>query len=403
MERRLITTDCHIGPPQSLTDELPESYREHFPRLERREDGLYAVQAKSNPMMAMIMRRMAENQDEEKAKAIEEMIAKAAEGTKVDDPRALARMAVGNVCPEAEPSFDPAEQLADLERDGVYGAVLIGRISAIETGVPAEVDVAYCSVVNDWLAETWGPHLDRVAPGIYLPYKDVDACVKEVERCAAMGMRPALLPDGIFERPYHLAEWEPLWEVCNSLKMPITMHVGGLRNPPQIREGKLPFGPGQAFVGWYSQCVGMGETLGWLTFSGVFDRYPDLHIVMTEGYAAWLAFAIQFYDHHWSDSRFGKMSSMGGGLGGMQPKLDAPPGYYLKRQAHATFMWDPLAIQAREITGNDCLLWGNDYPHNEGSFPYSQEWIDKQFSGVPEDEVDAMVRGNAARIFNIEV
>ena len=84
-------------------------------------------------------------------------------------------------------------------------------------------------------------------------------------------------------------------------------------------------------------------------------------------------------------------------------KLDAPPSYYLKRQAHATFMWDPLAIQTRNYTGTDCLLWGNDYPHPEGSFPYSEQWNDKQFAGVPEDEIDAMVHGNAAKIFGITV
>jgi predicted TIM-barrel fold metal-dependent hydrolase len=66
-------------------------------------------------------------------------------------------------------------------------------------------------------------------------------------------------------------------------------------------------------------------------------------------------------------------------------------------------MWDPAAIRLRDITGLDCLMWGNDYPHNEGSFPFSAEWVEKQFAGVPEAEVDAMVRGNAARIFNITV
>ena len=75
----------------------------------------------------------------------------------------------------------------------------------------------------------------------------------------------------------------------------------------------------------------------------------------------------------------------------------------MKRQAHATFMWDPVAVHNRAFTGLDSLMWGNDYPHHEGSFPYSQEWIDKMFAGVPEDEVDQIVRGNAARIFGLEV
>jgi predicted TIM-barrel fold metal-dependent hydrolase len=378
MERRLITSDCHIGAPYSLLDELPESYRQYFPVIDERSDGRYLVSPSEMAMMGM-------NRPME---------------TKLEGPDGEARSAVG-ACPEAHASFEPAEVLADLERDGVYGAVLIGRIATHHTAVPTDADVAYCRLVNDWTAEHWGPYRDRVAAGIVLPYRDITASVRELERCAALGLRPALLPDAIGDLPYHLAEWEPLWEAANALKMPITMHVGGTRQPPGSSMMLRPY-KGLGFVGWYNQCVGMGETLGWLTFSGVFERYPDLHVIMTEGYAGWLAFAIQFFDHHWSDSRYGTMSRHN-----QDPDwaatLDAPPGYYLKRQAHATFMWDPMAIENRHITGTDCLLWGNDYPHLEGSFPYSREWIDKQFAGVPDDDVDAIVRGNAARLFGITV
>ena len=309
------------------------------------------------------------------------------------------RVAVG-ACDEANPSFDPAEVLAELERDGVFGAVLISRISETYDTSPIEADIAYSKVLNDWNAEAWAPYLDRVAPGIVLPYRDIAASVKELERCAAMGMRPALLPDAYGEKPYHLAEWEPLWEAANALKIPFTMHVGGTRLPMKAYASMRPY-KGLGFVGWYNQCVGMGETLGWLTFGGVFERYPDLHVIMTEGYAGWLAFAISFLDHHWSDSRFGQSQKAGGGP--WASPLEAPPGYYLRRQAHATFMWDPVAIQNRNITGNDCLLWGNDYPHREGSFPNSREWIDKQFAGVPQNEIDAITGGTAAKLFGITV
>jgi predicted TIM-barrel fold metal-dependent hydrolase len=377
MARRLITSDCHIAPPHSLVEQLPKKYREHFPRLERRDDGTY-LKIPANPELMMGMRLPPE--------------------MKLDDtPSSLARAAVGNVCEESSPSFDAAEQLADLERDGVYGAVLIGRIS-IRDNLPPDVDAAYCEIVNDWIADTWKDHLDRVAPGIYLPYRDVALSVKELERCAAMGMRPALLPDGIWDAPYFLPEWEPLWEAANALKMPLTLHVGGMRSAPRV--SPPPSFSGTAVVGWYNQCCGMGETLGWLVFSGVLQRYPDLHFIMTEGYAAWLAFAMQFFDHHTVDSRYASVSER---WPGPRATLDAPPSYYLKRQAHATFMWDPMAIANRHLTGLDCLLWGNDYPHIEGSFPWSQEWVDKQFAGVPEDEIDQMVRGNTARIFNIDI
>jgi predicted TIM-barrel fold metal-dependent hydrolase len=373
--RKLITSDCHVAAPYSVLDELPESYREHFPRLEHRADGEYLLAPAGGGMMGM----------------------EGPPATKVVGDDAV-RQAVG-ACDEAQPSFEPADVLADLERDGVHGAVLIGRIAVTYDTSPVEADVAYCKVVNDWAAEAWKPYLHRVAPGIVLPYRDIAASVKELERCAAMGMRPALLPDAIGDHPYHLPEWEPLWEAANALKVPISMHVGGTRLPSAAYGAFKPY-PGLGFVGWYNQSVGMGETLGWLTFTGVFERYPDLHVIMTEGYAGWLAFAIQFFDHHWNDSRFGAVQKENGDWA---PKLEAPPSFYLKRQAHATFMWDPMAIENRHLTGTDCLLWGNDYPHREGSFPYSQDWIDKQFAGVPDEDIHAITRGNAAKLFGLEI
>ena len=182
MERRLITTDCHIALPFDLVDQLPEPYRQYFPRLERRAEGAYLVHPRNEAMMALGMDGSA--------------------GVKVDNSEAgLARAAVGNVCPEAQPAFDAGAVLAELERDGVGGAVLISRIAVTHDTMPIEADIAYSKVLNDWNAEAWAPYLDRVAPGIVLPYADVAASVKELERCAAMGMRPALLPDAYGEKP----------------------------------------------------------------------------------------------------------------------------------------------------------------------------------------------------------
>ena len=306
---------------------------------------------------------------------------------------------------ESHASFEPAEVLADLERDGVFGAVLINRSLAWDDSRPLEVDVAYCELVNDWTAEHWGPYLDRVAPGIVLPLADVAASVTELERCAAKGMRPALLADGMINPAYNLPEWEPLWEALSALKIPATLHVGTRQMPQMAPETMAAMGEGMLYagmpmVGWYNQCFQMGETLGQLLFSGVFERHPDLHVVMTEGYAGWLAFAMQFFDHH-CDGRFRHEHPVNSGPLGRRARraaelLPQAPG---PRHVHVGSARD----QVRHLTGIDCLLWGNDYPHPEGSFPHSQEWNDKQFAGVPEDEIDAIVRGNAANLFGIDV
>jgi predicted TIM-barrel fold metal-dependent hydrolase len=378
----LITSDCHIAAPYELTDELPERYREYFPHLEYREDGAYVI----NPLQI----------------GGRGMTMGTGGGRPLEPDLADRARAASTGVADTAAGYAPEELLADLARDSVSGAVLISRV-AYRNDCPPDAQIAYCRLMNDYLADVYREHLGRLAPGILLPFLDPAECAKELERAAGLGLRPGLLPDAIWNQPYHDASWEPLWEVASALEIPLTLHVGSLRNRPVGAKadgaGFRPY-PGLSIVGFYGQAVLMGETLGWLAFSGVFERHPNLHIVMTEGYAGWLAFAMQFFDHHFQESRFTSAIPFPG-FG--KPDLQAPPSYYLKRQSHATFMWDPVAIANRGITGTDCLLWGNDYPHPEGSFPFSREWLDKQFADVPADEADAVTRGNAAALFRISV
>jgi predicted TIM-barrel fold metal-dependent hydrolase len=66
-------------------------------------------------------------------------------------------------------------------------------------------------------------------------------------------------------------------------------------------------------------------------------------------------------------------------------------------------MYDPVAINNRHITGVETLMWGNDYPHPEGTWPISQEIAAKQFDGVSEEELRAIVGGTAAEVFGFNL
>ena len=110
---------------------------------------------------------------------------------------------------------------------------------------------------------------------------------------------------------------------------PFTLHVNGFRLPREIFDHEVSNAfPGIADVNFYRSSVLMGETLGWFVFSGMLQKYPDLHIVMTEGYAAWLGFATQFYDHHTQESRYPLLHRERGQEG---VRLEAPPSYFLTR------------------------------------------------------------------------
>ena len=69
------------------------------------------------------------------------------------------------------------------------------------------------------------------------------------------------------------------------------------------------------------------------------------------------------------------------------------PSEYVKRQFHVSFQDDPVAVACRHITGLSTIVWGNDYPHAEGTFRGSRELMTRLFAGVPAHERAAMVGG----------
>jgi hypothetical protein len=165
---KLITADCHITPPLSIVNELPERMREYFPRLEKDETG----------------------KDVYKMGHIVSLSMMTGEGSD-SDIQADATGAEGNIVSEAHLSLDAAEQLADLERDGVYGAVLIGRIADMPNGIPADAT----SPITGWPATGWpitGP-VPRSRRARYPPA--VQGCCgvgRRLERCGH-GPAPRLL------------------------------------------------------------------------------------------------------------------------------------------------------------------------------------------------------------------
>ncbi|MFP6741967.1 MAG: amidohydrolase family protein [Alphaproteobacteria bacterium] len=85
----------------------------------------------------------------------------------------------------------------------------------------------------------------------------------------------------------------------------------------------------------------------------------------------------------------------------VKPKLDLKPSEYFRRQGAVTFSDDPIALNNIKFTGANCLLWGSDYPHDEGTFPHSQSVIERTFQDISESDIRKIVYDNAARIYGL--
>lgn len=392
----IITTDSHLSVPLSLVDELPAKYREYLPRLEARDDGTYLVR----PQFAAAQARQGNRGSEP---TMDSMTRALAEGVKVDvsDERALRQLMTGNCAPVADPGYTPEERRADMERDGIVGEMLIGNGAFGQMLPDPDADLAWARLVNDWVADTYRDHYDRFAPGIQLPLHDLTVAARELERAAALGLRPVLLPEVVPGRAYCDPEWEPVWEAANACKVPIALHLTGALGAPACTAGGRASGdaPGQTQTSFAMVTAAGMVTLGWFVNTGILERYPDLTVMLIECNASWLAYAMQQWDHT-LHSRYAEIAAR---QGVKDADLEAPPSYYVRRQVKCQFMWDPAAVTLRHEIGMDVLMWGSDYPHFEGAFPDSQRWVDKLFAGVPEDEVLAIVHDNAAQLLGLGV
>jgi predicted TIM-barrel fold metal-dependent hydrolase len=280
--------------------------------------------------------------------------------------------------------WDPADRIRDQEKDGVSAEVIFPTfaLQACFSPEDARFQLSLCRAYNSWAAEVFGTDDRLLAVGL-IPMLDIDAAITEAKTLADRGFRSLFLPARVLQREYNDPEYDRFWAVAQDLGLPLTFHSGTGHEPRVVR------GNGGAVINYLlgAQLDGPRVILN-MAAGGALDRFPELRIVTVETGAAWLGWIMTqadaiYEDHiHWA-----------------RPKLSLKPSELIRRQAAATFMYDPVAVNNRHVTGLDCLMWGNDYPHPEGTWPTSQEFAAKQFDGVPDDEVRAIVGGNAAKVF----
>src|SRR5262249_49472058 len=145
----------------------------------------------------------------------------------------------------------------------------------------------------------------------------------------------------VAEPSWNLPHWERLWSALEETGLPVVMHQGTGHDMLFYR------GWGSATANLLSTQSMAPRTAALLACGGVLERYPRLHAVLVEVNAGWMAWAMSTLDEyyhahaHWS-----------------KPKLAELPSAYLRRQVHATFQADLVALHNVALTGAECLLWG---------------------------------------------
>jgi len=142
-----------------------------------------------------------------------------------------------------------------------------------------------------------------------------------------------------------------------------------------------------AFASHISQFqVNMANVLTSIIFSGVLERFPRIRLVLGESGVGWIPYVLWRMDAEWED-QFKDLS------------LKMPPSGYWKRQCWATYQTDPIGIKLADELGVDKIMWGSDFPHPDGVWPDSQEYIQRELGHLPAGDRRKIVCENAAALY----
>ncbi len=309
-------------------------------------------------------------------------------------------------------NWDDERRWRDMgETDGVVGEVVFPNTVppffpsfVLFAAPPAPEDyehrLAGIRAHNRWLVDFVDEYPARRAGVGQIFLNDIDDALDDARWIKEHGLRGGILlpnvpPDVKWVKPLHDRYYDPLWELCQDLEIPVQCH-GGTGNPDY---GDTPVS-GLLYItetSFYSQRPLVHTILG-----GVFERFPKLQMVLTEMGCAWIPGLLAQLDGVINSIR--STRSIGELRYTDDQVLNHTATEYVQRNVWVGASQPrPPDAAAREVLGEGRFMWGSDYPHDEGTHPFTREHLRQVFSDTPPAELQRILAGNAAEIFGFDL
>jgi predicted TIM-barrel fold metal-dependent hydrolase len=317
--------------------------------------------------------------------------------------------------PDGDRNWDSKRRLTELEADGIVAEVIfpntvppffpkasLGDQPPAATAGDLEARWAGLQAHNRWMADFCSDAPGRRAGIAQIMLHDIPAAVAEIRWAKEHGLTGGVLlpgaPPGSGLPPLHDATYyEPLWAVCEELDLPLNHHSGSAAPVAgEEAEDKVVF---ILEVTWWAH-----RAFTHLLVAGAFERHPGLRLVLTEQGTAWIPEELGRLDHFFDRFRHASGSQeMEWGLPLVERMSLKPSEYWARQCSVGSSFIRPDEVKLRHVVGLDKIMWGSDYPHKEGTAPFTAEALRASFAGIDPVEVQAMLGDNAARTYGFDL
>lgn len=305
---------------------------------------------------------------------------------------------------------DPHARLRDMDAEGVVADVIFAGGQNDEelpfvgfgshagpAGTSPELLELGGHIWNLWLADYVSAAPERLIGVMQAPISNLPAAIKEIEWGHDAGLRAMNFPAPRSDYPpYSDPVYDSLWAVCEERRIPLLTHAGGGEQPLGSN------GPGRksifrSEVHWLSR-----RSLWQMIFGGVFDRFPGLKVVFTEQRVAWVPETLRDLDSIYSNDMFQDLDVEGRRVDNADLIQHAPSEYWRRNCFVGGSFLARYEVAMRHEVGLRNLMWGSDYPHVEGTWPWSRLSMRYTFHDVPEDETRLILGENAVDVYGLD-
>jgi predicted TIM-barrel fold metal-dependent hydrolase len=277
-------------------------------------------------------------------------------------------------------------RIQDLDQEGVWSQLAFPSTGFWMCDIEDPVLSKACNRAwNDWALDDVMAQQDRIFTPACVPLVDPKDAASEVEWAADRGFQSIFLPCTMpADKDWGLDIWDPLWAAAAEHNMVLAFHIG------TGGENVVYRGPGGAVVNYMETTYPGMRVVTHLVASGALDRHPDLKLLIAEGGAGWVpAVGDRMDEAYRQHGMF------------VRPRLSRLPSEIVRQQVYASFQHDVSAVQIIEDTGYNNVIWGDDYPHLEGTYGHTQQTLHDLFDHVDPRIQDRVLRGTFEELFKV--
>ncbi len=383
---RIVDADCHIlEPPDIWKNHLPKKYQDKAPQLVKDAEGGDAWQFAG-------------------AAAPDPIGLTATPGMPFDQFRWT-----GVTYDEARPGcYNGAERLKDMDADGVDAEFLYAPQRTIGHFLGDEdydFVLAGVQAYNYFLFyEFCAPDPTRLIALAQIPSLGIDSAVDGLRKAKARGAKGVVVSNWPSGNNAVSTADDPFWAAACDEGMPISIHINVVSRAQRQAQRKAASQGTQSIYGGKGEAAkakavgGLGNVfsmvpanISQMIFTGVFERFPELRIAWIETGVGWIPHFLEMMDDKfWRNRSWGELP------------ISEPPSTYWYRNMCASFITDRSGIDLRHKVGVENMMWSSDYPHHGNDWPHSRKVIEETMGGLPKEEREAIIGGNAARVFHLD-